>query len=90
MFNIPVTSFKSHTTNYSIYYNCRAHSTKKIGTGPSLSLLNWKTFPKVICKSNISLLPSKSKLKTYSCWVLSLKGQSERESNNIKTAFLLQ
>ena len=38
----------------------------EIDTGASISLLNWETFQKINCESNISLLLTKSKLKTYS------------------------
>ena len=38
----------------------------EIDTGASISLLNWETFQKTNCESNISLLPTKSKLEAYS------------------------
>ena len=51
----------------------------EVDTGASISLLNWNTFQKLNCKSNISLLPAKSKLKMYSGEIVSLKGQAEKE-----------
>ena len=65
----------------------------EVDTGASISLLNWNTFQKLNCKSNISLLPTKSKLKTYSGEIVSLKGQAEiefiYEGKKIKTTFLI-
>ena len=45
----------------------------EVDTGASISLLNWNTFQKLNCESNISLLPTKSKLKTYSGKIVSPK-----------------
>ena len=45
----------------------------EVDTGASISLLNWNTFQKLNCESNISLLPTKSKLKTYSGEIVSPK-----------------
>ena len=63
----------------------------EVDTGASISLLNWNTFQKLNCKSNISLLPTKSKLKTYSGEIVSPKGQAEieffYEGKKIKTTF---
>ena len=53
--------------------------TMEVDTGASISLLNWNTFQKLNCKSNISLLPTKSKLNTYSGEIVSPKGNSEME-----------
>ena len=65
----------------------------EIDTGASISFLNLETFQKVNYESNISLLPTKSKLKTYSGEIVSPKGQSEigfsYEGNKIKTTFLI-
>ena len=65
----------------------------EIDTGASISLLNWETFQKVNYESNISLLPTKSKLKTYSGETVSPKCQSEiefsYEGSKIKTTFLI-
>ena len=65
----------------------------EIDTGASISLLNWETFQKVNYKSDISLLPTKSKLKTYSGEIASTKGRSDieftYEVNKIKTTFLI-
>ena len=63
----------------------------EIDTGASISLLNWETFQKINCESNISLLPTKSKLKTYSGEIVSPKGKSDieltYEGNEIRTTF---
>ena len=60
--------------------------------GTLISLLNWKTFRKVNYKTNISLLPTKSKLKTYSGETVSPKSQSEIEfsdkDNKIRATLL--
>ena len=63
----------------------------EVDTGTSISLLNWETFQKINCESNISLLPTKSKLKTYSGEIVSPKGKSDieltYEGNEIRTTF---
>ena len=65
----------------------------EVDTGASISLLNWNTFQKLNCKSNISSLPTKSKLKTYSGETVSPKGQADiaflYERKKIKTTFLI-
>ena len=65
----------------------------EIETGASISLLNWETFQKINCVSNSSLLPTKSKLKTYSGEIVSPKDKSNieftYEGNKIKTTFLI-
>ena len=65
----------------------------EIDTGASISLLNWETFQKINCESNISLLQTKSKLKTYSGEIVSPKGKSDieftYEGNKIRTTFLI-
>ena len=65
----------------------------EVDSGASISLLNWNMFQKLNCKSNISLLPTKSKLKTYSGEIVSPKGQTEiefiYEGKKIKTTFLI-
>ena len=64
-----------------------------VDTGAPVSLLNWNTFQKLNCKSDISLLLTKSKLKTYSGEIVSPKGQNEieflYEGKKIKTTFLI-
>ena len=66
---------------------------KEIDTEASISLLNWETFQKINCESNISLLPTKSKFKMYSAEIVSPKGKSDIEftceGNKIKTTFLI-
>ena len=50
-----------------IFVTIACHTSSiEIDTGASISLLNWETFQKVNYKSDISLSPTKSKLKTYS------------------------
>ena len=51
----------------------------EIDTGASIILLNWETFQKINYESNISLLPTKSKLKMYSGEILSPNSISEIE-----------
>ena len=64
----------------------------EIDTEASISLLNWETFQKINCESNISL-PTKSKFKMYSAEIVSPKGKSDIEftceGNKIKTTFLI-
>ena len=61
----------------------------EIDTEASISLLNWETFQKINCESNISLLSTKSKFKTYSAEIVSPKGKPDIEftceGNKIKT-----
>ena len=65
----------------------------EVDTGASISFLNWNTFQKLNCKSNISLLPTKTKLKMYSGEIVSPKGQAKIEflfeGKKIKTTFLI-
>ena len=51
----------------------------EIDTGASISLINWDTFKKINCKSNIILSPTSCKLKTYSGEIVHPKGQCEIE-----------
>ena len=51
----------------------------EIDTGASVSLINWETFKKINCKSNIILSPTSCKLKTYSGKIINPKGQCEIE-----------
>ena len=67
--------------------------TVEIETGASISLINWETFKKINCKSNIILLPTSCKLKTYSGEIVNPKGQCEiefyYENKKLKTLFLI-
>ena len=51
----------------------------EIDTGASISLINWDTFKKINCKSNIILSPTSCKLKTYSGEIVHPKGHCEIE-----------
>ena len=65
----------------------------EIDIGASISLINWETFKKINCKSNIILLPTSCKLKTYSGEIVNPKGQCEiefyYENKKLKTLFLI-
>ena len=63
----------------------------EIDTGASISLINWDTFKKINCKSNIILPPTSCKLKTYSGEIVHPKGQCEIEFSyeNKKLTFFL-
>ena len=65
----------------------------EIDTGALVTLLDWKTFQKINHEPNISWLPTKSKLKTYSHEIVSPKGKSDieftYEGNKIETTFLI-
>ena len=65
----------------------------EIDTGASVSLINWETFKKINCKSNIILSPTSCKLKTYSGKIINQKGQCEiefyYENKKLKTLFLI-
>ena len=61
----------------------------EVDTGTSISLLNWETFQKINCESNISLLPTKSKLKTYSGDIGKSDIEFTYEGNKIRTTFLI-
>ena len=65
----------------------------EIDTGASISLINWETFKKINCNSNIILLPTSCKLKTYSGEIVNPKGQCEIEfyykNRKLKILFLI-
>ena len=65
----------------------------EIDTGASISFINWDTFKKINCKSNIILSPTSCKLKTYSGEIVHPKGQCEiefsYENKKLKTFFLI-
>ena len=65
----------------------------EIDTGASINLINWESFKKINCKSNIISLPTSCKLKTYSGKIVNPKGQCEiefyYETKKLKTLFLI-
>ena len=94
MFSIYQLLTSNVTPPITIFITIADHSLPiEIDTGALVSLLNWETFQKVNCESNISLLQTESKLKMDSGEIVSPKGQSEiefcYEGKLIKTTFLI-
>ena len=94
MFSIYQLSNSNPSTPITVFITIANHKLPiEVDTGASISLLNWNTFQKLNCKSNISLLLTKSKLKMDSGEIVSPKVQAETEflyeGKKIKTTFLI-